>query len=301
MPLLLNMRTGNLFLQTYKFFSEKIYTLEGFVVKLAISFLFIHFLLIFLAKNGFIQNSFLANQSFLEVIATAFTVILIYEIFLLVLSVGKSLSYSIGKQYEIIVLVLIRDVFKVISGIQTDQIVANNYGDFLFIALDIAFAMLCFVLLWFYYKVQFNCTKILLKQEKEKSFTIYKAASSVVLLIILIAYLVEYIALPVISPSIELFFNNFKKIGFLSDFFVIMIIIDVLLLLLTFQQTHKFKDIFYEAVLIISAIVIRFAFIAVSPFNGILALFGILIGCVISYLYSRLDTFWDFEKRNENS
>lgn len=263
--------------------------IESFTIALAIISMILHGLLIFLAKSRVITDTFLASQNYLEIIATPFTIILIYEIFLLVISVSKSMSISIGKQYEIITLVLIRDVFKVVSSFNFNENFSSQPEVIATVLIDILFAILSFVLISFYNRYQENCFKLQEKHEQEKTFIELKSSISLTLLIIFITLIISFLLnLSRSSFNSELFFTNFKSIAFLSDIFIFMIIFDILLLLVSFRATHNFKDVFYEAVLIISAIVVRFAFLSVAPWNGILATVGILIGVVISFTYSKL-------------
>lgn len=52
------------------------------------------------------------DRNFLHAIYTPFSFILFYEVLLLVLALPKSHTSSIGKQYEIVSLIVIRGVFK---------------------------------------------------------------------------------------------------------------------------------------------------------------------------------------------
>lgn len=271
-------------IQSKPFFTK----VESFVIMLSIIAMFIHGLFIFLAKSGIILDDFLANQNYLEIIATPFTIILIYEIFLLVISVSKSMSISIGKQYEIITLVLIRDVFKIVSSFDFNANFSSQPEIITSVIIDIFFAIVCFILISFYIRYQKTCFKLQEKHEQEKTFIELKSLISFFLLVIFFILIASFIVNLIQSFNSELFISEFKSISFLSDIFIFMIIFDIVLLLVSFSATHNFKEVFYEAVLIISAIVVRFAFLSLTPWNGILATVGILIGVIISITYSKL-------------
>lgn len=276
------------------FSSSKINKFESVVIYFSILTMLIHFLFIFFAKQEIIVDQYLKNQSYLEVVATPFTIILIYEIFLLVISVSKSLSISLGKQYEIIALVLIRDVFKIISVAELNNPNLIDINLILTIGFDIFFAVLCFVGIAIYYRGQSNCQKLLEKQEKEKQFVELKAIGSLILLFILLGFIFNYIISLFFAFDTKSFFSTFKELEFIGELFVFMIIVDVVLLLITFNKSHNFRDIFYEAVLIISAIVVRFAFVSAAPLNGILAMSGILIASVITFIYSKVSKYMNY-------
>ena len=100
------------------FLSEKIRSIfEKVIVRIAIGTFAIHLFLIFLVDwklltvedpSGLLNNPIVA-------IYTPFSFILVYEVYLLVYYLPKSISKYVGKQYEIITLIIIRRIFKDIA------------------------------------------------------------------------------------------------------------------------------------------------------------------------------------------
>ena len=84
------------------------------IVTIAIITFILHLLLIVLVNLHVLQlndySKLLSNP--IAAIYTPFSFILVYEVFLLVYYLPKSTSTYIGKQYEIIALIIIRRVFK---------------------------------------------------------------------------------------------------------------------------------------------------------------------------------------------
>lgn len=75
----------------------------------------LHLLLIFLARSVPSLNAGLLSEldrNYLHAVYTPFSFILFYEVLLLVLALPQSHTRSIGKQYEIVSLIVIRRVFK---------------------------------------------------------------------------------------------------------------------------------------------------------------------------------------------
>ena len=87
---------------------------ETVIVTIAIISFLLHLLLIVLADLHILRlnnySELLSNP--IAAIYTPFSFILIYEVYLLVYYLPKSTSTYIGKQYEIIALIIIRRVFK---------------------------------------------------------------------------------------------------------------------------------------------------------------------------------------------
>ncbi|MGA0166588.1 MAG: hypothetical protein ACO39A_04945, partial [bacterium] len=57
----------------------------------------------------------LISKNYLSAIYTPFSILLYYEVYLLILAIPNSITKAIGKQFEIISLIIIRDVFKDLS------------------------------------------------------------------------------------------------------------------------------------------------------------------------------------------
>ena len=112
-----------------------------------ISFL-IHLLLIFLAKNNIIfssENSILKSP--IMAIYTPFSFILIYEIYLLIYYLPRSITLYISKQYEIIALIVIRRLFKDISEMETStRLFSSTINQNVFI--DLSLTILLFFLIY---------------------------------------------------------------------------------------------------------------------------------------------------------
>ena len=116
-----------------------------------ISFL-IHLLLIFLAKNNIIfssENSILKSP--IMAIYTPFSFILIYEIYLLIYYLPRSITLYISKQYEIIALIVIRRLFKDISEMETStSLFSSTINQNVFI--DLSLTILLFFLIYLFRK-----------------------------------------------------------------------------------------------------------------------------------------------------
>jgi hypothetical protein len=93
---------------------------EKIIVTIAIISFILHLSLIFLVDFNFLhiqdKTKLLTNP--IAAIYTPFSFILIYEVYLLVYYLPKSTSIYIGKQYEIIMLIIIRRVFKDLSKLE---------------------------------------------------------------------------------------------------------------------------------------------------------------------------------------
>ena len=76
---------------------------------------------------------------------------------------------------------------------------------------------------------------------------------------------------------------------FFVDFFTILILVDVLLLLISFRYTERYSQLIRNTGFIISTIMLRLSFAAVGLTSIILLISGILFGVVILAIYKKME------------
>ena len=94
--------------------------IEKVILYIALLGFFVHLALIFVSKYNlmtFHLDSELFNNP-ISAIYTPFSFVLIYEVYLLIYYLPKSFTTYITKQYEIITLIIIRKLFKDLSGLE---------------------------------------------------------------------------------------------------------------------------------------------------------------------------------------
>ena len=103
-----------------KFLSEKTRkSSEWIILSIAIASFISHLVLIYLVDFGIISinNSTDLLSNPIAAIYTPFSFILLYEVYLLIYYLPKSFTTYIGKQYEIMTLIVIRRLFKDLSNL----------------------------------------------------------------------------------------------------------------------------------------------------------------------------------------
>ena len=108
--------------------SETKKLVEKVMLIIAIISFIIHLLLIYLVKYKVIH--FITDTSLFKdpiaAIYTPFSFILVYEVYLLVYYIPKSVTTYVCKQYEIITLIVIRRIFKDLSNLELSQKAFSN-------------------------------------------------------------------------------------------------------------------------------------------------------------------------------
>jgi hypothetical protein len=91
---------------------------EKIILSIAIASFVIHLILIFLVDSKLIYLESSLFDSPIAAIYTPFSFILLYEVYLVIYYLPKSITTYIGKQYEIITLIIIRRIFKDLSDLK---------------------------------------------------------------------------------------------------------------------------------------------------------------------------------------
>ena len=93
--------------------------------------------------------------------------------------------------------------------------------------------------------------------------------------------------------SISQIVNKIKDINdiFFDEFFTILILIEVLLLLFSFFLTDKFSKVIRNSGFIISTILIKISFGTEGILNTILIVAAVLFGVIILAIHNKYETF----------
>ena len=118
-----------------------------------------HLLFIGLAELNIINlpSTDLLNNP-IAAIYTPFTFILIYEVYLLIYYLPKSITTYIGKQYEIITLIIVRGIFKDLSNLKLSSNWFQIKDDLQF-TYDIIATIVLFFLIYLFYKLRDDVKK----------------------------------------------------------------------------------------------------------------------------------------------
>ena len=126
-------------------------------MRLAAGGFIVHLILIALARSIPSLNSGVLSgldRHYLHAVYTPFSFILFYEVLLLVLALPKSRTSSVGKQYEIVSLIVIRRVFKDIGEFRDPVTWVSQLDASMMVLMDMLAAALMFLLVTAFYRVR---------------------------------------------------------------------------------------------------------------------------------------------------
>ncbi|MCG8335353.1 MAG: hypothetical protein MJE63_12585 [Proteobacteria bacterium] len=213
----------------------------------------------------------------LVVIELVLTLLLFFEVISLIFSFVHSVTTSMGKQFEVLSLVLLRDVFKEFSHF-TEPLVWEQIKPFLFPMISSALgALAIFVILGFYYKL-YHSQPITRDEKDKQSFIVAKK-------IIAFCLLVSFIS--IIVHDLWLYAFTGKPNQTFETFYTILVFSDILIMLVSMRYGSSYRMAFRNSGFAVATVLIRLALISPPPFNALIgtgsALF--VLGVSLNYKY----------------
>ena len=267
---------------------------EKIILKVALVSFFIHLALIYLMKLEFINFS--SNSELLQnpisAIYTPFSFILVYEVYLLIYYLPKSFTTYITKQYEIITLIIIRKLFKDLSALELTENWFEVKGDLQF-TYDLVASIILFYLIFLFQKQGKikSIKKVTIRPYIERF--VNKKKLIAVVLVPLFFFMALYTFMDW-SAGISLISNDlltFQSVNnlFFDKFFTVLILVDVILLLLSFFYTDQFHKIIRNSGFVISTILIRMSFGVNGLISTILIVVAVLFGLAIIKIHNNYE------------
>ncbi len=263
---------------------------EIFILRFAIFAFFIHLLFIFLGNNVAYFQHF--QHSYLKAIYTPFSFILFYEVLQLVIILPKSISEFIGKQFEVITLITLRSFFHDIADIDFLKSLSLSDAHLINLFYDLVASLGMLLSTIVYYKIYSKSKRSETIEDIDRFISIKKIVS---LLMIVILFCLSFSSFGLwIFDSITAFQTNQNypnpNTVFYSEFFTVMIFVDVFLLLVSFLYHFSFFSIFRNASFIITTILLRMSLTSERPVNYLLIFVGFAFSIVSFYFISRSRT-----------
>lgn len=229
----------------------------------------------------------------INAIYTPFSFLLAYEAYLLLYYLPQSTSIYIGKQYEIITLILIRGVFKDITNLNLE--ISDSVGQFYNkLWYDLATVAIVFGLIFVFYKISKRHSLMSANVNTSDSPDIQKfifAKKNFASLLLIISFVLGAYSLIdwIFSSSAEHNLQTAIDINgvFFDHFFSLLIISDVIILLLSLFYTDDYSLIIRNSSFVISTILLKLSFSAIGIMEQILIVVGVSFG-VIMYALSNL-------------
>ena len=263
---------------------------ENLILILAGFGFIIHLLLIFLKELDLIKVTEL-NQELLNdpisAIYTPFSLILVYEVYLLLFYLPRSFTSCISKQFEIISLIVIRKIFKDIPLMNlNDNWIFSEHN--IELVVDLLGFLILFFLIYLFNK---DTKKLPKKNITDPSLIRFISSKKIVSLSLLVV--MSFMALNTLFEWVFNIYSNqtITQIDslFFNKFFTLLILADVIILLISFRYTEEYSKLIRNTGFIISTILIRLSFSSSGYLTMILILTGVSFAYLILKIYNSIE------------
>lgn len=266
---------------------------ERVILIIAIASFIIHLAIIYLLKSGLITVDIDSEllKSPIAAVYTPFSFILIYEVYLLIFYLPRSITTYIGKQYEIITLIVIRRLFKDLSSLKLSSEWFQIKGDLEFTYDLIASLLLFYLIFLFHLKSKKEAVEESQTRLDISQFIAMKRGIAVLLvpvLLVMASVTLFSWSYDILQGSDGILRLNVNDL-FFDRFFTILILVDVILLLLSFFYTDSFHKIIRNSGFIISTILIRMSFGVTGLMNTVLIVTAVLFGLLILLIHNQYE------------
>jgi len=266
---------------------------EKVIIYIAIISFIVHLMLIAFVELKWIKfddiSGLLKNP--MVAIYTPFSFILLYEAYLLVYYLPKSTTKYIGKQYEIITLIIIRRIFKDFYKLEFTNDWFATKEDVIF-TIDVFAVLILFYLIYLFYKTVDIKPQHKISVKVERFINLKKIIATILVpvFIMLAVYNFSFWMYEnfYLTNQTELSIKNTNKI-FFDEFFTVLILIDVLLLLFSFLHTDRFNHVIRNSGFIISTILIKLTFNIEGILNPIITVVAVLLGVLVLYIHNKYE------------
>ena len=213
-------------------------------------------------------------------IELAFSVLLLSEIFDLVFILTHSVADSVGKQFEIVSLILLRNSFKELGhlpdSIQWDL---KTLIDLLPLIADAFGAVIIFLITVLFYRSQRH-VQITNNDIEKSKFLIQKKLIASLLLIIFLTLAVFMFIEFVLRGHIVNIFNSY---------YTALIFSDILILIISLRYSNLYIHLFRYSSFALATVIIRISLSAPKYFNVLLSIAAGLFVLLVSNIYNTLN------------
>ncbi len=213
-------------------------------------------------------------------IELAFSVLLISELLGLVFILTHSVADSVGKQFEIVSLILLRDSFKEMGHFpfETTWNIETLY-QLLPLLTDALGAVLIFLIVSLFYKAQRHL-RITNSLQEQLYFIMLKKVVANVLLIIFIS---------LCAYDILDFFKTKQHHNIFNIYYTTLIFTDILILIISLRYSNLYIHLFRYSSFALATVVIRLSLSAPKYFNVLLSVSAGLFVLLVANVYNILN------------
>ena len=214
---------------------------------------------------------------------TPFSILLVYEVYQLIRTIPDSFSSSVGKQYEIATLLVVRDILKRLSEVEGTEgwEISSDLG---FLLVECAAFLALFYTSLTYFRMSDNSTK---SGDMSGDIAVFVESKRLVANFMLIVFLLTaaYSFFTWIV-SVQDGGGSVSRVIFFLDFFTFLILADILILLVSYWFYTDFGNLARNTGFVLSTVIIRVAISSEGVSAMVLFTLSGLLGLAILRMFS---------------
>ena len=256
-------------------------------IVLAIFGFLVHLSLWALHSSGRIEilgDSVELVQSPLSALYTPFSILLVYEVYQLIRTIPDSFSSSVGKQYEIATLLVVRDILKRLSEVGDSEGWEIN-DDVGFLLVECAAFLALFYTSLTYHKISSKSDGEDVLSDDVTAFITTKMVVANVMLFVFIS--IAVFSLVGWINAVQEGGGSVDRAIFFLDFFTFLILADILILLISYWFYTDFSNLARNTGFVLSTVIIRVAISSEGVSSMILFTLSGVLGIAILRMFSR--------------
>lgn len=216
-----------------------------------------------------------------EAILLPFTLLLLAEVISLVFAIAQSVAIAVGKQLEIMSLILIRQSFKELTFFPEPIVWDLTSGEMtrrvLYILSDASGALIIFALLVIYFRMQTH-QPISRDPDDQSSFVGAKKLIALVLLASLVLIAAEVV---------WAWLSTGAEHSFFEIFYTLLIFADVLIVLISLRYSVAYPVVFRYFGFAVATVLIRLALTAPRVIDAGLGVVATVFAIALTWVYNR--------------
>ena len=220
-------------------------------------------------------------------ILVAFTLLLLTEVIELVFALAQSVASAVGKQLEIMSLILIRQSFKELTYFDEPIVWGEMTGEVsmrvVYILSDAVGALIIFALLVVYYRLQRH-RPITHDADEQANFVAGKKLIALLLLVGLVVIGTNWV-LSALSGTISH--------GFFEVFYTLLIFADVLIVLISMRYNTPYPVVFRYFGFAVATVLVRLALTAPRIIDAALGVGATVFSVALTWAYNRSGSAFD--------
>ncbi|MGB1680581.1 MAG: hypothetical protein ACPHDS_04565 [Candidatus Thalassarchaeaceae archaeon] len=215
---------------------------------------------------------------------TPFSILLVYEVYQLIRTIPDSFSSSVGKQYEIATLLVVRDILKRLSEVESSEgwEISSDLG---FLLVECAAFLALFYTSLTYFRISDKSTK---SADMSGDIAVFVEAKRLVANFMLVVFLLTaaYSFFTWIS-SVQDGGGSVSRVIFFLDFFTFLILADILILLVSYWFYTDFGNLARNTGFVLSTVIIRVAISSEGVSAMVLFTLSGLLGIAILRMFAQ--------------